>query len=152
MTPEQVVRDFLNTFEKSGVPAATRYLADTMAVSVVNPPINGGRAEFIGQGTLLKEALPDYKWGVQQMTTQGNKVSVTARWTGTQTGVFRLSAFMPGAPDVPATGKKVTVPDHFDFTVTGDKITALHIDSGPNGGLPELLKQLGVQLPPMPTK
>jgi predicted ester cyclase len=148
MTPEQVVRDFMTTFETSGVPAATRYLADAMVVSVVNPPTQGGRDLFMGQGTLIKEAMPDYKWGVQQMTTHGEDVTVTARWTGTHTGPFRLGTFVPGAPDVPATGKKVSVPDKFVFTVSGDKISGLYIDSGPNAGLPEFLKQLGVQLPP----
>ena len=148
MTPEQVVRDFLNAFETSGSPAATPYLTQNAVVSAVNPPIQGGRDLFIGLGTLLQEALPDYKWGVQHMSTNGSDVTVTARWTGTQTGTFKLSAFMPGAPDVPATGKKVSVPDKFIFTVTGDKISGLRIDSGPNGGLPEMLKQLGVQLPP----
>jgi predicted ester cyclase len=148
MTPEQVVRDFLTAFEKSGAPAATPFLADNAVVNAVNPPIQGGRDLFIGLGTLLQGALPDYKWGVQQMTTQGNNVTVTARWTGTQTGPFKLGAFMPGMPDVPASGKKVSVPDKFIFTVTGDKISGLKIDSGPNGGLPEMLKQLGVQLPP----
>ena len=148
MTPEQVVRDFLTTFETKGAAAATPYLADNSTVNVVNPPIQGGRDLFIGLGALLKEALPDYKWGVQQMTTQGNNVTVTARWTGTQTGPFKLSAFMPGMPDVPASGKKVSVPDKFIFTVSGDKISGLKIDSGPNGGLPDMLKQLGVQLPP----
>jgi predicted ester cyclase len=148
MTPEQVVRDFLTTFETKGGAAATPYLTDTAVVSAVNPPIQGGRDLFIRLGSLLQEALPDYKWGVQQMTTHGEDVTVTARWTGTQTGTFKLSAFMPGAPDVPATGKKVSVPDKFVFTVTGDKISGLYIDSGPNGGLPEMLKQLGIQLPP----
>ena len=148
MTPEQVVRDFLTTFETKGAAAATPYLAETAVVSAVNPPIQGGRDLFIGLGTLLQAALPDYKWGVQQMSTNGSDVTVTARWTGTQTGTFKLSAFMPGAPDVPATGKKVSVPDKFVFTVTGDKISGLRIDSGPNGGLPEMIKQLGVQLPP----
>ena len=149
MTPEQVVRDFLAEFETSGVEKATTYLTDDAVITAVNPPIQGGKAEFIGQGTLIKEAMPDYRWGVQQMTTHGEDVTVKLRWTGTHTGPFRLSAFVPGAPDVPATGKKVSVPDNFVFTVRGDKISGMHIDSGPNAGLFEMLKQLGVSLPPM---
>jgi predicted ester cyclase len=149
MTPEQVVRDFLSEFETSGVEKATTYLTDDAVISTVNPPTQGGKAAFIGQGTLIKEAMPDYRWGVQQMTTDGNQVAVKMRWTGTHTGPFRLSAFVPGAPDVPATGKEVSVPDNFVFTVRGDKISGMHIDSGPNAGLFEMLRQLGVKLPPM---
>jgi len=147
VNPEQVVRDFLTTFETRGVHASIPYLADDLAVSAVNPPISGGKNEFIGQGTLIKEALPDYAWGVQKMTTQGNQVTVTMRWAGTHTGTFQMSAFMPGAPDIPATGKKLSVPDKFIFTVNGNQISAVHIDSGPNGGLPEMLRQIGVQMP-----
>lgn len=82
------------------------------------------------------------------MNTQGNAVTVTMRWTGTQTGIFRLSAFMPGAPDVPPSRKKLSIADKFIFTVQGDKIAGLLIDSPADGGLIGMLQQLGIQLPP----
>ncbi len=147
MSAEQVVRNFLGTFETGGVEPALAYLADDMVMIGINPPLKGGKNEFAGLGALIKEAMPDYRWGIQSATTQGDQVTVKMRWTGTHTGIFRLSAFVPGAPDIPPTNKHVSVPDTFIFTVKGDKITAVTIDSGENGGVPEMLRQLGVQLP-----
>jgi len=147
MSAEQVVRDFMNTYETQGVEPAIPYLADNLSLSSTNPPIQGGKREFIGQGTLIKEAMPDYRWGVQSTNTQGDQVTVTMRWTGTHTGVFRMSEFMPGAPDIPPTGKKLSVADKFIFTVQGNKITGLRIDSPADGGLIGMLQQLGIQLP-----
>jgi len=147
MSAEQVVRDFLNTFETQGVEPAIPYLADNLGLSAVNPPLQGGKQEFIGQGALIKEAMPDYRWGVQTMNTQGNQITVTMRWTGTHSGILRLSGFVPGAPDVPPSGKKLSVADKFIFTVQGDKITRVHIDSPTDGGLVGMLQQLGIQLP-----
>lgn len=147
MSAEQVVRDFLSAFEAGGVEPAIPYLATTMRLTMTNPPMNGGRDEFVGQGRVIKQAMPDFKWGVQTLTVSGNQVDVTLHPTGTQTGVLALSAFMPGAPDLPPTGKKVGAPDHFVFTVNGDKIAGILIDSPAGGGLLGMLGQLGIQLP-----
>ena len=147
MSAEQVVRSFLSAFETGGVDPALVYLADDMTMRGVNPPLSGDKTEFARVGALIKEAMPDYKWGVQSVTTQGDRVQVDMLWTGSHRGTLHLSAFVPGAPDIPPTGKKVSVPDRFIFTVRGDKISAVLIDSGANGGIPEMLKQIGVQLP-----
>lgn len=147
MNAEQTVRDFLSTFETRGVEASIPYLADQLTLTADNPPLQGGRDEFIGQGQLIKLAMPDFRWGIQKLSTQGNQVTVNMHWTGTHTGTFKMSAFMPGAPDIPATGVRVGAPDTFIFTVSGDKISGVHITSPANGGLPEMLKQIGVELP-----
>jgi predicted ester cyclase len=147
MSAEQVVRDFMDAFEKRGVDAAIPYLADDVTIRVDNPPQNGGKQEFIGQGWLIKESMPDYKWGAQSITSEGNRVTVVSRWTGTHTGVFRLSALNPNAPDIPPTGKKLAIADKFIFTVDGDQITSMHIASPAGGGLVGMLAELGVQMP-----
>ncbi|MCC7447199.1 MAG: nuclear transport factor 2 family protein [Anaerolineae bacterium] len=147
MNAEQVVRNFLSAFETGGVPAAVPYLDDPFSMVIIFPPVNGNRDAMLGQGALIKEALPDFKWGVQNVTTHGNQVTVIMKWTGTHTGTFRLSAMMPGAPDIPATGKKVTAADKFTFTVHDDKLSGVVIDSPADGGLSAMLRQLGVQIP-----
>lgn len=147
MSEEQVVHDFLATFETYGVDAALPYLAEDMVLMFDTPPLQAGRDEFYGQGSLINEAIPDFAWGVKSMNTQGDQVTVYMRWSGTHTGTLHLSAFVPGAPDIPATGRSVSVPDTFIFTVDGDVITGVHVASGPGEGLAVMLEQLGVQLP-----
>ncbi len=148
MNAEQVVRDFLSSFETQGPEAASSYLAETLLVHSPDQP-DAGKEEFIAQGQMILETLPDFQWNVQKATTQGNQVMVKMVWTGTHEGVFPLSAFVPGAPDIPPTGQRVSVRDTFIFTVDGNQIVDLNIASGPGEGLPEMLNQLGVQLPPM---
>jgi len=147
MNAEQVVRNFLSAYENGGVPAAEPYLDDPFSMVITFPPMNGDRNAMLGQAALIKEAMPDYRWGVQSITTQGDQVTVKMKWSGTHTGTFRLSAMMPGAPDIPATGKKITAADKFTFTVNGDKLSSVVIDSPSDGGLIAMLQQLGVQIP-----
>jgi predicted ester cyclase len=149
MSAEQVVRSFLSAFETYGPEEASRYLAENMTLRVINPPINEGKAGFVAQGEMILGALPDFKWNVQKLTVQGNRVLVKMRWSGNHEGVFPLSVLMPGAPDLPPTGQRLSVPDTFTFTVDGDRIVTVEIDSGPGEGLLGMLNQLGVQLPPM---
>ena len=149
MSVEQVVRDFLSNYELSGIESSIGYLADKMTLTVVMPPLQGGRKEFVGLGTLIKEALPDFRWGVQSMNTQGNQTTVIMNWMATNTGVLHLGTMVPGAPDIPPTGRRVTVSDKFTFTVSDDKISALTVDSPSNGGLLSMFEQIGMPLPPM---
>lgn len=149
MNPEDVVRSFLSEFETSGVDPASAYVADDFVLATTNPPTTGGRDAFIGQGMLIKEAMPDYQWNVQNLSVAGDEVTVDSLWTGTHTGTFRLSMVMPGAPDVPATGIAVQVADRFIFTVRGDQLAGMTIDSPQGGGMLGFLQQVGVDLPPM---
>lgn len=147
MSAEQTVRDFMSTFDAGDIDGAASYLADNMTLRADNPPISGGKNEFVGQGTLIKEAVPDFMWNPQQMDTNGNTVTAYVQWTGTHAGTFRLSAFMPGAPDVPATGAAVSVPDTVHFTMNNGLITDVYFDSQPGEGLGVFLHQIGVELP-----
>jgi hypothetical protein len=68
--------------------------------------------------------------------------------TGTQTRDLILP--IPGMPTIPATNKNVPLPgEHLEFTFMGDKIASLASDNVTGGGVPGVLQQLGVPLPPM---
>src|SRR5215831_5499879 len=96
MSAEQVVYDFLSSLETRGMQPAATYLADNMKFTSVDPVVDGGRHEYIGQTMLLLEAIPDFRWGVENVTKQGNQFTVTMRWTGHQTGTYHLSMFLQG--------------------------------------------------------
>jgi hypothetical protein len=146
MSAEAVVQEFLQVYESQGIGAAVKYLADDLTLRQPGMP-DGGQREFIGIGSVTKEAMPDFRWGVQTITTNGSTIAVDMRWTGTHTGIYRLSLLMPGAQDIPPTGKAVSVEDRFVFTVSGEKISAINIEWPPGGGLPSFMAQLGVTLP-----
>jgi predicted ester cyclase len=92
-------------------------------------------------------AFPDVKFEIQQVTVHGNEATVKAKWSGTNTGAFAIP--LPGMPNIPATGKKVSVDDVYVVTVEGDKVTHMRVDSPADGGVPGALKQLGISMPAM---
>ncbi len=145
MSVEQVARDLvlnMNNAEK----IKTMLTADAMASGGVLPqPIPVMEAMKVMDG--LTTAFPDLKFDVQQVTVDGDKATVKAMWSGTNTGP--LSMPMPGMPTIPPTGKKVSVKDSYIVTVKGDKVSHMQVNSPADGGIPAALSQLGVKMPSM---
>ena len=145
MSVEQVARDLvLNMSNDEKV--KTMVTADAMASGGVLPqPIPVMEAMKVMAG--LTTAFPDLKFDIQQVTVNGNKATVKAQWSGTQTGALSLP--MPGMPSIPPTGKKVSVKDAYVITVQGDKVSHMRVESPADGGIPAALAQLGVKMPGM---
>ncbi len=145
MTVEQVARDFIAMM---GDPAKTkaRLTPDaTISGGILRQPLRGTEAvELMGA---LKTAFPDLKFDVRQVTVNGNQATVQADWSGTNTGALHLP--LAGAPSIPPTGKRVSVPDAYLLTVQGDKISHMEIESPANGGIPAALSQIGAKIPGM---
>ena len=144
MSVEQVARDLVSNMNNQAK-IKGMVTADAMASGGVLPqPIPVMEAMKVMDG--LTTAFPDLKFDVQQVTVNGNKATVKAQWSGTNTGPLSL---MPGMPTVPPTGKKVSVKDGYIVTVQGDKISHMQVDSPADGGIPGALAQLGVKMPGM---
>jgi predicted ester cyclase len=145
MSVEQVARDFvtrMNSMEEM----KRRLTGDAMASGGVLPkPVPA--MEALGIMSALIRALPDLKFDIQQVTVNGNQATVKALWSGTQTGPLNLS--MPGMPEIPPSGKKVSVKDAYVITVQGDKVSRIQVESPVDGGIPAALAQLGVKAPSM---
>jgi predicted ester cyclase len=103
--------------------------------------------EAMNMMTALTTAFPDLKFDIQQVKVNGDKATVNAKWSGTQSGTLSLPT--PGMPSVPPTGKKVSVKDTYIVTVRGDKVSHMRIESPADGGIPGALAQLGVKTPGM---
>jgi predicted ester cyclase len=145
MSVEQVARDLVSNMNNVAKVKAM-LTADAMASGGVLPqPIPAMEAMKVMDG--LMTAFPDVKFDVQQVTVNGNQATVKAMWSGTNTGALSLP--MPGMPNIPPTGKKVSVKDTYVVTVQGDKVSHMQIDSPADGGIPGALAQLGVKMPGM---
>lgn len=145
MSVEQVARDFIAAM---GDPAKTKARLTPDAVisgGILPKPLRG--TEAIDLMGALKTAFPDLRFDVRQVTVNGNQATVKADWSGTNTGALHLP--LAGAPDIPPTGKRVSVPDSYLVTVEGDKVSHMEIESPSNGGIPGALTQIGVKLPGM---
>ena len=121
------------------------YVAEDFVFSGATPePV--GKKEFVGLQMALEEAMPDWKFNASGYKEMGDKVMVDMQITGTQTKELTLP--MPGFPKIPATNKKVSLPNQpGTFTVKNDKLVSLDIKDVPGGGLMGILGQLGVNMP-----
>ena len=106
-----------------------------------------GKREFVGLMTAMVAALPDWKFNAMDFKQNGDQVTVVFQITGTQTGELDLP--LPGFPKLPATGRHVSLPkEPTTVTVKDGKIIRLELAVVPGGGVPGVLAQLGVRLPP----
>ena len=101
MSVEQVARDLVSNMNNEAK-IKTMVTSDAMASGGVLPkaiPV----MEAMKVMESLTTAFPDLKFNIEQVIVNGDKATVKAQWTGTNTGPMS----MPGMPTVPATGKKV---------------------------------------------
>lgn len=145
MNPQELVQDVYSSLEKKQSAHALDILSDDFVFSGATPvPLN--KHQWVGVIEAMIAAMPDWSFGYKLVNANGNDVEGTVEITGTQSGELALP--IPGIPRVPATGKKVRLPkEKVELTVRDGQITSLKVENVPNGGVPGILKQLGVALP-----
>jgi predicted ester cyclase len=147
MTKTETVKAFAAALEAREFDKAASYLTDDFIFSGPMPQPIGTR-EFIAVQSAFEDAFQDWSFNSHDEIEEGDKVVAAVQITGTQTRDLVLP--MPGMPTIPATNKKVSLPEeHLEFTFTGDKISLLTSDNVPGGGVPGVLQQIGVSLPTM---
>lgn len=93
----------------------------------------------------LRTAFPDLHFEIHDILAEGDIVAFRSTMTGTHAGVFGLGA----GPQVPPTGRRVSVPHmHFVRIVNGKAVDLWH-----QWNVQMLLQQLGVMAgPPQPVR
>jgi len=147
MRKVDTVKAFSEALEARDFNKAASYLADDFVFAGPVPqPLS--KQEFLAVQSAFEDAFQDWSFNSHEEVEQGDKVVAAVQITGTHTHALVLP--MPGMPPIPATGKKVSLPvEHITFTFKGDKIASLSSDNTPGGGVPGVLTQIGVPLPPM---
>jgi predicted ester cyclase len=149
MSVEQVARDFITSMDDPKKSLSMMAPGATISGGVL--PSAMPASEAINMMSALKQAFPDLKFDVQQVTVNGDIATIHAKWGGTNSGTLQMPGMpgMPSMPAIPATGKKVSVPDTYMVTVKGDKVSHMEVKSPADGGIPAALGQLGVKMPGM---
>ena len=144
MTKTETIKAFSAALEARDFEKAASYLSDDFVVrGPVPQPI--GKQEFIAVQSAFENAFEDWSFNSHDEVEQGDKAIAAVQITGTHTRDLVLP--IPGMPTIPATHKKVSLPEeHLEFTFKGDKIVALTSDNVPGGGVPGVLQQIGVPL------
>jgi hypothetical protein len=120
------------------------YLSDDFQFtdSIGGPPYD--KAGWIEMGKLLQHSFPDIEEAIDDIREEGDSVILISHFEGTFTNDLDLSAAGMGV--IPASGKMVMFPSStIKISFDGDQVSRIHnTDTGPEAGLPGLLKALGV--------
>ena len=143
MNNTELVKTGMMAWESNDVQTLTELVADDFELSGPTPqPL--GKQEFIGLMQILHAGMPDFAFNVSSYEEHGDAVIARSHITATHTGVLAF----PGMPPIPATGKKVALPEEVQtYTVKNGKLVALSTDARPDSGIPGMLTQLGIPLP-----
>ena len=106
MSNTEIVKTGMKAWESNDVQTMTELVADDFVLSGPTPqPL--GKQEFIGLMQILHAGTPDFAFNVSSYEEHDDAVIAKAHITATHTGVLAL----PGMPPIPATGKKVALPE-----------------------------------------
>ena len=135
-TNKEIMQQFLQ-FINSGDPAIGKPVIDDDVIfyAPTSPEPMKGFEGYMGVLAMMRGAMPDIKWHIEEMIAEDEKVLVRYTMTGTQTQLLM---------GIPATGKSINVTAMNIYEFKDGKIIREH-------GLPDmfsLLMQLGVI--PMP--
>ncbi|HEY7123818.1 MAG TPA: nuclear transport factor 2 family protein [Ktedonobacterales bacterium] len=143
MSNLDLARKALHASETGDLATVSSMVTDDFQFLGVTPQALG-KAEFLGFLQSLHTAFPDFKFNETSASESGDTATIKHKITGTHTGTFNI----PGMPAIPATGKKFALPEEASvFTFKDGKSTKYMAHPAPDGGLPGILKQLGVEMP-----
>jgi predicted ester cyclase len=148
MNAEEITRAIYAALESGDMDTVGSHLSDDFLISGPAPEPMGFE-QWSGMQKLMLAAFPDWSFNLSHVQVTGSVVHTTHQITGTHTADLDLSSL--GLPVVPATGEAFKLPvEHADFTFKGSKVVRLHVDVPADGGVPAMLQQLGVEMPPPP--
>jgi predicted ester cyclase len=108
---------------------------------IVQSGVPGRRkADAIASLKALMDGVPDLSFTIDDIVIQGDKAFFEGTFTGTQSKPLRL----PGGPEIPATGKRFSVPQAAHLTMRNDKAVKVHVFNDRM----ELMEQLGLMPQP----
>jgi hypothetical protein len=145
MENSKIVENVLSLMEKNDFVKAETYISKDMKVTGV-APVPLGANEFIGTMKALVTGIPDWKFNYKIGSESKNIVETKLRITGTHTR--EIPSPMPGIKNIAATNKTIRMPEEkVTFTLNNNKIVNLNVELVEGGGIPGLLKLLGVEVP-----
>ena len=142
MSNLDLARKALKAFSAGDVATTSELLTDDFQFLGVTPhPLT--KQDYLGFMHAINAAFPDFAFNETSSSESGDTVTMKHHITGTHTGPLNA----PGLPSIPATGKKISLPEEASvFTFKGGKVAKYLGEPAPGGGLPGILKQLGVQM------
>ena len=113
----------------------------------VTPVRSMDRAQTLAFLTALYDGFPDWHYDNDPPEHRGGE-DWAVRWR--QGGTHTQTLALPGFPEVPATDRTVTIPEHdFFYKVRAGRLIEIRPDPVPGGAPRGIFEQIGVDLPPL---
>jgi len=145
MEAQEVVQKFVDAFRANDLDTCMDCVSADFKFSGPVPEPQSAE-QWMGMVKGMHAAMPDINYNLQITGAHDNHVHMETQLTGTHTAEWDLTPLGIGV--VPATGKSFSNPaEAGTMTVANGKITSYEIESSPQGGLPGILKQLGIERP-----
>lgn len=144
MGPANIVEEFLIAIEQRNFTKAEDLLSNNFKASGVAPDVLDASG-LMSIHRALGSGMPDFRFNYEFLKEKGGIVKVKFHITGTH--MKSMPAPYAGLKSIPPTNKSVDMPDEtVEFNVRDNKIQKMDVAHVDGGGLPGLLKQLGVEM------
>jgi predicted ester cyclase len=135
-----ILRAYIAGLKAHDLPAIAETVADDLAF--VTPAKCLNKEQFLRMLNALYAGFPDWHYDHDRPERREEHFAVKWRQSGTHTGELRL----PGFPPVPATFRKVLIPEqYFFYRIEGGKIIQIRPDPIPGGAPQGIFEQIGLQ-------
>jgi predicted ester cyclase len=119
MNTNSLINEVFTDIESGNFERANAILADDFRARLLGKEVN--RPVFISAFRSLRQGIPDLKFAIHNVKTDGDKVTAKLKITGTNS--HPIPALMRGWHEIPATNKKVDgLLAELEITLKDDKI------------------------------
>lgn len=144
MGPANIVEEFLIAIEQRNFTKAEELLSGSFRVTGVGPDTLDG-SDFMSIHRALGSGIPDFRFNYEFLKEKAGIVTVKFHITGSHTK--SMPAPYAGLRTIAPTNKPINMPDEtVVFNIRDNKIQRMQVEHVEGGGLPGLLKQIGVEL------
>lgn len=145
MQIQDIANQILDAVEKGNVKSTSKHFTDDFRLSGAMP-VAMDKDQYLDVMSKVTSAVPDWKFNRHDLRVEDQTVIIPVRVTGTQTHL--LHSLQAGIPDLPPTNRSFRLPaETIRMTFRGERVSNIHLDPVPGGGIQGMLEQLGVPIP-----
>jgi hypothetical protein len=141
MDTKHLINEVFTDIETGKFEKASSFLADTFRGILLGKEVN--RPIYISAYRSLLKGFPDLHFNIQNVRTEGSKISAQVKVTGTNTQA--IPALMHGWREIPATNKKIDgLVMEMEMVLKDNKIEDIRSADHSSGLFVGLLEKLGL--------
>jgi predicted ester cyclase len=139
-----VLCSYIEGLKTHDVARIGRAVADDLAFVTATRVLT--KEQFLGMLRAIYAGFPDWHYEHDGPEFRQEVIAVKFRQGGVHTGTFAL----PGLDPIPATGRRVRIPEHYFFyKLRGDHIVEIRPEPVPGGAPFGILDQIGTRKAPL---